>query len=258
MQTLRQSIIAASDTPSPREASLLAGQGDSRRAGKERSPGPMEIHEAALGSNPVCVWLKIAFLQNGSNRKSLICDSKRYILRKRIENKAFRNKMQTGVKMKSLEELIRNNILQDPDDIEALLEVAEITRQLVSDGADCEISRLISYTIENSCFEAFSWIMAILQEELEKPEGAGLKSFGCELGQSIPHFNDFSQRLAVDFNAVDNDVEKKYDDHGEDLSFFNIFKYKTAYKNIFLLTEENFDLKDNDFIQYKLIFTKDV
>ena len=160
--------------------------------------------------------------------------------------------------MKSVEDLIQNNNLQDSDDINSLLEVAEITRHLISDRSESQISRLIYYTIENGCFEAFSWIMAILQEEFEKPEGTGLKSFSCELGRSIPHFNDFSQRLEVDFNVIDNDVEKMYDDHGEVQSFFNIFKYKTAYKNIFLLTEENFDLKDNDFIQYKLVFTRDV
>ena len=159
--------------------------------------------------------------------------------------------------MKSLEELVQNNNLQDPDDINSLLDVADITRQLISDGSEAEISRLINYTVENSCFEAFSWIMAILQEEFERPEGTGLKSFICGLGRSIPLFNDFSQRLEVDFNVIDNDVEKTFDDHGEVQSFFNIFKYKTAYKNIFLLTEENFDLKDNDYIQYKLVFTRD-
>ena len=160
--------------------------------------------------------------------------------------------------MKSLEDLIQNNNLQDSDDIDSLLEVSEITRRIISDGCESQISRLINYTIENSCFEAFSWIMAILQEEFEKPEGTGLKSFSCELGRSIPYFNDFSQRLEVDFNVIDNDVEKMFDDHGEVQSFFNFFKYKTAYKNIFLLTEENFDLKDNDYIQYKLVFTRDV
>jgi hypothetical protein len=98
--------------------------------------------------------------------------------------------------------------------------------------------------------------MAILQEEFEKPDGAGMKDFSCDLGRSIPHYNDFTQRLQADFNVIDNDVEKTYDDHGEVQSFFNIFKYKTAYKNIFLVTEENFDLKDNDFIRYRLLFTR--
>ena len=158
--------------------------------------------------------------------------------------------------MKTLEELFRNNNLSDPDDIDALLEVAEITRHLVREELCPDISRLINYTIENGYFEAFSWIMAVLQEELENPENNGLKDFSCELGRMIPHYNEFTRRLNVDFNVIDNDVEKAFDDHGEVQSFFNIFKYRTAYKNIFLVTEENFDLKDNDFICYKLLFSR--
>ena len=158
--------------------------------------------------------------------------------------------------MNALDEFYRNNGLNDPDDIDALLEAAELTRQMIADCLDSEISRLINYTIEKGYFEAFSWIMAILQEEFEKPDGTGMKDFSCDLGRSIPHYNDFTQRLQVDFNVIDNDVEKTYDDHGEVQSFFNIFKYKTVYKNIFLVTEENFDLKDNDFIRYKLSFTR--
>ena len=157
--------------------------------------------------------------------------------------------------MKAFDDFCRNNSLGDPDDIDALLEVAEITRRLVREERCSDISRLISYTIEKGYFEAFSWIMAVLQEELENPESIGLKDFSCELGGMIPHYNDFIQRLNVDFNVIDNDVEKAYDDHGEVQSFFNIFRYKTAHKNIFLVTEENFDLKDNDFIRYKLLFS---
>ena len=159
--------------------------------------------------------------------------------------------------MKSLEELLRNNGLRDPDDIDSLLEAADVTRRLISDGAESGLCRLIRYTVDNSCLEAFCWIMALLQEALEKPDGAGPQGFRCELGRSIPRFNDFSRRLSVDFNAVDNDVEKTFDEHGEVRSFFNIFKYRTAYKNIFLLSKENFDLKDNDYIQYELVFTRD-
>ena len=50
------------------------------------------------------------------------------------------------------------------------------------------------------------------------------------------------------------DVEKQLDDHGEVESFFNIFTYETRYPNIHLFSAENFDVKDNDFIQYRLLF----
>ena len=159
--------------------------------------------------------------------------------------------------MRSLEELTQNNSLHDPDDIDSLLEAAGITRQLISCGLESELCRLINYTVKNGCFEAFSWIMAILQEEFEQPEGTGMKDFSCELGRSIPHYNEFTGFLQVDFDVIDNDVEKAFDNHGEVRSFFNIFKYRTAYKNIFLVTEESFDLEDNDFILYKLDFMRD-
>jgi hypothetical protein len=159
--------------------------------------------------------------------------------------------------MRSLEELIQNNSFQDPDDIDSLLEAAEITRQLISCGLESELCRLIKYTVKNGCFEAFSRIMSILQEEFEQPEGTGMMDFSCELGRSIPHYNEFTRFLQVDFNVIGNDVEKAFDDHGEVRSFFNISKYRTAYNNIFLVTEENFDLEDNDFILYKLEFMRD-
>ena len=159
--------------------------------------------------------------------------------------------------MKTWEDLFQNSELQDADNLDALLELAEITRQLIADGREAEIGRLIRRTVETSCLEAFSWIMAILQEALKKPEGGVLRGFSCELGGSIPQYHEFTQRLQVDFHVLDNAVEKTCDAHGEVQSFFNIFTYRTAYPNIFLVTEENFDLRDNDFIRYKLRFILD-
>ena len=158
--------------------------------------------------------------------------------------------------MKSLQEFLCNNSLKDPEDIDALLEAAEITRQLISDGKYSDLEQLINYTIENKHFEAFTWIMDILQEEFEKDENHSLTDFTCFIGNSISDFNEFIQRLQIDFDAEDNDFETTLDSSGEIQSFFNILTYKTCYDNIFLITAENFDLKDNDFIQYKLLFTR--
>ena len=44
---------------------------------------------------------------------------------------------------------------------------------------------------------------------------------------------------------------------GEVQSFFNILTYRTSYESVFLITEENFDTKDNDYIRYKLLFRND-
>ena len=158
--------------------------------------------------------------------------------------------------MRAMDDFYRNNRLSNPDDIDALLEVAEITRHLLFKELYSDICQLICYTVQNGYYEAFSWMMAVLQEEYEKPENTGLTDFSCELGRSIPQYNEFTRRLDIDFNVIDNDFEKAYDHHGEVQSFFNIYKYKTAYKNIFLVTEENFDLMDNDFIRYKLLISR--
>ena len=158
--------------------------------------------------------------------------------------------------MRSLEELIRENNLKDTDNIEALLELADMTGGLICNERYSDIELLINYVISNEYYEAFSWVMAALQEEFGKKEGCRLKDFTCFIGKSIANYDEFINHLQVDLKAIDNDAETMIDRDGEVQSFFNILKYKTAYPNIFLITEENFDTKDNDFIRYTLSFTK--
>ena len=156
--------------------------------------------------------------------------------------------------MRTPEELLRENNLKDPEDIDSLLELAEITFQMIRDERYSDIELLINYTVSNEYLEAFSWIMAALQEEFDKKENCGLKDFSCFIGKSIANYDEFIKRLQVDLQAIDNDSETIMDHDGEVQSFFNILTYKTAYSNIFLTTEENFDTRDNDFIRYKLLF----
>ncbi len=159
--------------------------------------------------------------------------------------------------MRSLEELFKNNNLKNPDDIDALLELAEMMGGLIRDERYADIELLINYIISNEYDEAFSWVMAAMQEEYGKKEGCRLKDFTCFIGKSIANYDEFIHRLQVDLKAIDNDAETMTDRDGEVQSFFNILKYRTAYPNIFLITEENFDTKDNDFIRYKLQFKTD-
>lgn len=156
-----------------------------------------------------------------------------------------------------IEKWIQNNHLQDPDDIDALLETADLTRQLIHDGDYTGINTMINFTIRNNLFEGFSWIMDLLQEEFEKIEGYELADFICDIGKSIECFDEFAKRLQVDFNVQRNDVEKVYDEHGEVESYYNNLTYKTKYGNIYLITSENFDTRDNDFILYKLLFSRE-
>ena len=111
--------------------------------------------------------------------------------------------------------------------------------------------------MEHSFYEAFTWCMGLLQEALENQEDA-LQSFEFVIGKAIPNYDAFIELLQVDFHALDNGVETVYDNNGEIESFFNILVYKTGYKNIYLISLENFDTKDNDYVQYKLSFTKNL
>lgn len=94
------------------------------------------------------------------------------------------------------------------------------------------------------------------EEEFEKTKEYDLDDFYCGIGRSIANYDEFAGRLQVDLNAQENEVEKVYDEHGEAESFFNKFTYRTGYRNIFLVTAENFDTKDNDYIEYRLLFRR--
>lgn len=154
-----------------------------------------------------------------------------------------------------LEKFLNNNNLQDEQDIDALLELAEIVRQLVADRDYDGINKAVVYTIEQGYYEAFLWTMGILQEEFEK-ENCCLQDFDCFIGGKINNYDSFMEKLQTEPAAARNDMEKVYDKNGEVESFFNIFVYRTGFENVYLVSAENFDTKDNDFIQYRLSFTK--
>ena len=146
--------------------------------------------------------------------------------------------------------------LQDPADMNALLETADLTRQLINGRNYAGIDAVIVFTIENGLYECLSWVLSLLQEEFEKQADYVLEDFVCDIGRSIANYDIFAESLQVDFNSQGQGLEKVYDEHGEAESFFNNFTYRTRYKNICLLTSENFDTKDNDYIQYRLQFSR--
>ena len=150
---------------------------------------------------------------------------------------------------------LQNNNLNDADDIDSLIELADLLRQLIADALYADINLLINYTVEHGYYEAFSWCMGILQEVFGDAV-CGLCDFECPLGKSIPDYDEFTERLQVDSTNPVNDTETVCDNNGEVTSFFNILVYKTGYQNIRMISCENFDTKDNDYIQYKLLFTR--
>lgn len=74
--------------------------------------------------------------------------------------------------------------------------------------------------------------------------------------QVMYRYDEFVETLQVDFSSISNEIEKVYDENGEVCAFFNVMVYRTAFENIFLVSSENFDNRDNDYIQYRLLFVK--
>jgi len=154
-----------------------------------------------------------------------------------------------------MEIFLHANNLSDPDDFDSLLNLAAFTRNLIVESNIREITRLLAYTVNNSLHDALSWIIGILQEEYEK-ETCALPPFECSLGKSIPDYDTFARTLKVDFSSLKNSVEKILDKHGEVASFFNILTYETGFSAIRLVSAENFDTRDNDYVLYKLSFSR--
>lgn len=153
--------------------------------------------------------------------------------------------------MEMTEKFLQNNRLHDADDFDALLELADLVRTLIAGGQHADLSRVLRYVIEQGCFEALSWCLEILQEEFQQ-EGCALSDFACPLGSSIPNYDGFIEVLKADLTHPRNDTETICDKNGEVTSFFNILVYNTGYDRIRLVSRENFDIKDNDFVQYAL------
>ena len=162
------------------------------------------------------------------------------------------NPNQTGKVVMTL----RNRILQDipfeePEELDTLLVFADLVREKLQLKQERELSELIRYTIRHGHYEAFYWALGILEEAYGSDDA--MQDMRLERGRSIPDYREFISRLQVDFNAVGNDVLTVPDEHGEVQSFFNILRYQTGFPHLELVTSENFDSRDNDYIQYLLL-----
>lgn len=147
---------------------------------------------------------------------------------------------------------ILNGLLEDPEDLDCLLEYAGLVRDAVEGGRLADLRRLIRYSAEHGYHEALYWAMGILDETCARSDGT-LADFECVIGRSIPDYNGFISRMGIDLNAYENDVRPVRDENGEVQAFFNIIRYQTAFAHIELVTSENFDARDNDYIQYLLV-----
>lgn len=157
--------------------------------------------------------------------------------------------------MDRTEQFLTDRRLHDPEDIDFLLELASHVRQLIEENSADALSRILRFAVEHSCFEAFSWCMELLAEAAGT-ENCPLEPFECALGRAIPDYDELIRRLRVDLKVYSNSARTLCDSNGEVVSFFNIFRYPTAYPGVFLVSSENFDTRDNDFVLYALSFTR--
>ena len=160
------------------------------------------------------------------------------------------------VYMDSLKNFL-NIVPSAPDDIDFLLECASVTRELIENNQHNQLSQLICHTIENNYTDAFLWAIGIIQEEITKTDSS-IDEFQCSMGRRIANYDSLIASLQVDFNCIKNYIEKVYDKNGEVEAFFNVMIYTTAFENVYLVSSENFDNKDNDYVQYNLLFTKEL
>lgn len=158
----------------------------------------------------------------------------------------------TEVMSMDLSEQIKKDLpLEDPEDMDTLLEFADLVRSALEKRRFEDFGVLIRYTVSHGYHEALYWALGIAQEHRESM--AGGPEILCTIGKLIPDYSGFISRLGVNLNAFSNDVEPIRDENGEIQSFYNIIRYETCFSRIALVTSENFDAKDNDFIEYRLI-----
>ena len=153
--------------------------------------------------------------------------------------------------MELLERIMKNFPLEEPDDMETLLEFADLVRCALEKRRLEDFGALIRYTVSHGYHEALYWALGIAQEHRNRMPGD--PEIVCTIGKMIPDYSAFISRLGVNLNAFSNDVEPIRDENGEIQSFYNIIRYETCFSHIALVTSENFDAKDNDFIEYRLV-----
>ena len=153
--------------------------------------------------------------------------------------------------MELFEQIKKDLPLEDPEDMDTLLEFADLVRSALEKQQFEDFGVLIRYTVSHGYHEALYWALGIAQEHRERMAGA--PEILCTIGKLIPDYRGFISRLGVNLNAFSNDVEPIRDENGEIQSFYNIIRYETCFSRIALVTSENFDAKDNDFIEYRLI-----
>ena len=78
------------------------------------------------------------------------------------------------------------------------------------------------------------------------------------MGRVINDYDKFVGTIGLDEKVYDTAGQSILDKNGEVDSFFNIQIRGTNTPNMYLVSAENFDVRDNDFILYRLLFTPNI
>lgn len=139
--------------------------------------------------------------------------------------------------------------------IEELLNLTQNIREYLKNGQLSKVEEKIQVTIEESNYEAFHWIVATIEEQYDNKN---LNQEICIiLGNQIRNYNLFIENIEIK-QIADPIIQIVSDKNKEVESFFHILIRSTKYKYLYLVSKEKYDLKDNDAIEYVLLFTNHI
>lgn len=139
--------------------------------------------------------------------------------------------------------------------IEELLNLTQNIREYLKNEQLSKVKEKIQVAIEESNYEAFHWIVATIEEQYDNKN---LNQEICIiLGNQIRNYNLFIENIEIK-QIADPIIQIVSDKNKEVESFFHILIRSTKYKYLYLVSKEKYDLKDNDAIEYVLLFTNHI
>lgn len=141
------------------------------------------------------------------------------------------------------------------ENLEVLLALAEEVRTKIENHQIEAVTRKVQEVVQLSDYKALDWIIGVIEEAYSKEN---FKEDICvKLGNQIPDYSAFIENIEAKEPSLP--VIKIFSDKNKEVeSFDNILIRKTKYPHMYLVSIENYDLKDRDSIIYELVLTKHI
>jgi len=145
---------------------------------------------------------------------------------------------------------------EDPDNLDVLFELTDLLDKIFQQMDFQALEKLSIGIISVQNRSAFEWLINIIEEKFSNLNEK--RNISLRLGKQINGYDTFIEMIGIekDTEPIEIEIISIPGLHIE--SFFNINAYKTKFNDMFLVTAENFDSFDVDFIQYRLVFTEDI